>query len=84
MSGNRDTKGKGHQKIELKMKHQESGYTAGTAVNEIEMDNPDQIVEVVFEFRDLTFEEFGRYVIEFSANGEYISECRFDLNVTPS
>lgn len=78
------TNGRGHQKIELKMKHQESGDTAGTAVNEIEMDNPDQIVEVVFEFRDLTFEDFGRYIIEFSANGEYVSECRFDLNVTPS
>ena len=71
------TNATGEKEVKLSLKKDEKQFLH--MGGKVKFDAPNNIVELIFNFRNLVFPEPGVYCFEVSADDEYIFETRFNV-----
>ncbi len=77
------TNGKGQKQISLGLKrHDASSDTSMHLFGGGHFENPNAVIEMIFNLRNVIFTEPGAFVFEVLADGEYVFESRFNVCLT--
>jgi hypothetical protein len=74
------TNGQGLKKISLILRQLSSNSVNLTLSGDIQFPDPNAVIEMIFNLRNVVFAAPGTYAFEVHADGEYIFESRFHVN----
>jgi len=74
------TNGNGEKQVQLVFKPV-GGETIMKLGGKVKFQNPNHVIELIFDLRSVLFPEAGLYVFEVYADDEFIFESRFNVSV---
>lgn len=78
------TNGSGEMKVNLVLKNLSNDKRLLKFGGSVTFDNPNHVLELIFNIRQCVFEEPGLYGFEVYANEEHVFESRFNVVKTES